>query len=365
MVRNPRSSSSSNPVPQTNAGTNADTNADNKVDAKVDAKADTNVDTKAPTEPVNKQLGVDYWRSTQDDDASILQDAKNKKKDWKLEQKKQKAFTKLHGEWYPVRPYKLNVSSNLRAYKADGGWLRAKESFVVFLQKNTAASDKSLPPTPENEASAQSPSASTAMKRTRSSSSEDDIRPADEMVPNKPYNPTISAPPDRFNYKGTWAKEDEHDEYDEYPSAKRPKLAREDHKNMMSHSNKPVYSSAAEKMMEKWGYIKGMGLGKNNDGIADALEHKPVVPGHNRVSIVKKSFKNEAELKGPQIFNIVGGKRATEEPTQFGKMSDVVVAFGCVDGVDWAMDARRDDGGIRQDMGRTFNKKASTNSEFT
>lgn len=35
----------------------------------------------------------------------------------------------------------------------------------------------------------------------------------------------------------------------------------------------------------------------------------------------------------------------------------MVVTWGCVDGVDWAKNAERDDGGIRQDMGEVFSTK--------
>jgi splicing factor 45 len=123
--------------------------------------------------------------------------------------------------------------------------------------------------------------------------------------------------------------------YEERP-AKRPKI------------------SKAEAMMAKMGYVKGQGLGKNNDGVVTHLEVKI------RKAPQKGSTFDEdgGKVKSQQVWDVRGGLRnQKDDPGKFGEESTVVVAWGCVDGVDWEENAQRNDGGIRQDMGEVFSAK--------
>lgn len=109
-------------------------------------------------------------------------------------------------------------------------------------------------------------------------------------------------------------------------------------------------------MMAKMGYVKGQGLGKNNDGVTTHLEvkiRKPAPGG--QASIFDDGEGNK--VKSAQVWDVHGGERKKDEPGKFGEESAVVVAWGCVDGVDWGENAERDDGGIRQDMGEVFSTK--------
>lgn len=109
-------------------------------------------------------------------------------------------------------------------------------------------------------------------------------------------------------------------------------------------------------MMAKMGYVKGQGLGKNNDGVTSHLEvkiRKPAPGGQARILDDGEGKKG----KSAQIWDVRGGERKKDEPGRFGEESPVVVAWGCVDGVDWRENAERDDGGIRQDMGDVFSNK--------
>jgi splicing factor 45 len=109
-------------------------------------------------------------------------------------------------------------------------------------------------------------------------------------------------------------------------------------------------------MMAKMGYVKGQGLGKNNDGVTTHLEvkiRKPAPGG--QASIFDNGEGNK--VKSAQVWDVRGGERKKDEPGRFGEESPVVVAWGCVDGVDWRENAERDDGGIRQDMGEVFSSK--------
>lgn len=123
--------------------------------------------------------------------------------------------------------------------------------------------------------------------------------------------------------------------YEERP-AKRPKI------------------SKAEAMMAKMGYVKGQGLGKNNDGVVTHLEVKmrKVPQGASTLD------DDGAKVKSAQVWDVRGGVRNQKDgPGKFGEESCVVVTWGCVDGVDWDENAQRNDGGIRQDMGEAFSAK--------
>lgn len=163
------------------------------------------------------------------------------------------------------------------------------------------------------------------------------------------YNPTISAPPVRYDratisappvrYNVTDKLDEPHQE--ERP-AKRAKL------------------SKAEAMMAKMGYKKGEGLGKNSDGITTHLEVKArKKEKDNRNFDPSEDYdENGKVIKSQQVFDILGGRiTKPKEPDRFGTESKVIVAWGCVDGIDWNADAERDDGGIRQEMGQTFDDK--------
>lgn len=149
-------------------------------------------------------------------------------------------------------------------------------------------------------------------------------------------NATISAPPVRFEQPPSIADEPE---YLERP-AKRPKI------------------SIAEAMMAKMGYVKGQGLGKNNDGVTTHLEVKIRKPAPGGQSSIFDDGEGN-KVKSAQVWDVRGGERKKDEPGKFGEESCVVVTWGCVDGVDWTENAERDDGGIRQDMGEVFSTKVS------
>ena len=119
--------------------------------------------------------------------------------------------------------------------------------------------------------------------------------------------------------------------------------------------------SKAEAMMAKMGYKKGEGLGKNNDGVTTALLVKPrkQQTAKKDQAAMSDDFDDKSmQIKSQQVWDILGGTIAKrKEPDRFGDASKVVVAWGCIDGVDWTIDADRNDGGIRQELGQTFDEK--------
>jgi len=120
-------------------------------------------------------------------------------------------------------------------------------------------------------------------------------------------------------------------------------------------SLRPGQRGFAERLMSKYGWTKGSGLGASGSGIVNAL----------RVQVEKQKKKPDSE--GGGFFGpggrgkIIGGRKknndADVEGGKFGVMSEVVVLRGMVDGMD--LDAELDDGGLMQEIGEECGDKVS------
>ncbi|KAF2625457.1 hypothetical protein BU25DRAFT_412507 [Macroventuria anomochaeta] len=365
-----------------------------------------------------EQHGIDWYRSTADDDAAILEERRQRQYEEAQRKKQMKKFQKQFGYWNPTAPHKPERWSNLKAYRASGGYRRKQEGFNDFLRSAARQSERSREESegsnasrPMSSSGSTSPPPSFATKPTfappasydqPTTSEQDDEDPyarrmrlsqqqssaappppsepqprsfpppptvSDDVSPPPPpppppvptagapgtmrsssiydnatisappvryANATISAPPVRFEQPPTQPSNDE-PEYSERP-AKRPKI------------------SKAEAMMAKMGYVKGQGLGKNNDGVTTHLEVKIRKPAPGGQSSIFDDGEGN-KVKSAQVWDVRGGERKKDEPGKFGEESPVVVTWGCVEGVDWRENAERDDGGIRQDMGEVFSTK--------
>lgn len=203
----------------------------------------------------------------------------------------------------------------------------------------------------------------------------------------EPYNPTISGPP--VSYISKPAPQGNSSHVIEGPPVLYPQPPRQDHSsnvvegppvhypqptNVSDRKRKTDGNSSAQqqkrkkgalgweatpavkRMLAKMGYQEGQGLGKNNDGMVDVLQTK------SRQSRPQDYDEDDnsgsMRIKPQPIYDIVGGTlRKPKEPEKFGEPSKVIVAWGCIDGIDWEADADRYDGGIRQEMGQTFDEK--------
>jgi splicing factor 45 len=376
----------------------------------------------APSTATTQQHGIDYYRSTVDDDAAILEERRQRQYEERQRKKEQKKFEKQYGHWNPQAPHNPQRYSNLKAYRASGGWARKKADFEAFLRQQklqsresgeasevNAASNSSRPtsssspqkaelasakPSFAPPASYDPPSASAAgsehseedpyARRIRLSQQQQHAPPPPPPPPadasyqappappsaGAPYPPppppppppsastthatyqgatisappvryagaTISAPPVRFERPDVPMGDADAPAYEERP-AKRPKL------------------TPAEAMMAKMGYVKGQGLGKNNDGVISHLEVKMRKDPRGRSTLDDEGGK----VKSQQVWDVSGGLRTQkDEPGKFGEESSVVVTWGCVDSIDWHANAMRNDGGVRQDMGEAFGAKVRT-----
>lgn len=121
-------------------------------------------------------------------------------------------------------------------------------------------------------------------------------------------------------------------------------------------SLRPGQKGFAERLMSKYGWSKGKGLGAEESGIVNPL----------RVQIEKRKKKSDAEGGGFREpagrAKIIGGKRnmpdKKEEGGKFGVMSEVVVLRGMVDGMDLDQEVEgAGDGGLMQEIGEECGEK--------
>jgi splicing factor 45 len=118
-------------------------------------------------------------------------------------------------------------------------------------------------------------------------------------------------------------------------------------------SLRPGQKGFAERLMTKYGWSKGQGLGADGSGITSAL----------RVQVEKRRKKPDSEGGGfadPKgIGKIIGGKRNVQgnssENGKFGPMSEVIVLQHMLEGMD--LDEEVGDGGLMQEIGDECSEK--------
>ncbi|ODH50063.1 hypothetical protein GX48_03868 [Paracoccidioides brasiliensis] len=111
-------------------------------------------------------------------------------------------------------------------------------------------------------------------------------------------------------------------------------------------SLRPGQKGFAERLLTKYGWTKGSGLGASGEGIVKPLQ----------VKLEKQKKKPDSEGGGFATpagrAKIIGGKQKASDDGKFGRMSEVVVLHGMVDGMD--LDAELEGGeggGLMQEIG--------------
>ncbi|CAO1600854.1 hypothetical protein XANCAGTX0491_004531 [Xanthoria calcicola] len=122
-------------------------------------------------------------------------------------------------------------------------------------------------------------------------------------------------------------------------------------------SLRPGQKGFAERLMSKYGWTKGSGLGASGSGIVNPL----------RVQVEKQKKKPDAEGGGFVApggrGKIIGGRKGRGSDSEiqqepFGAMSEVVVLHGMIDGLDLDAELERaDDGGLLQEIGEECGEK--------
>lgn len=124
-----------------------------------------------------------------------------------------------------------------------------------------------------------------------------------------------------------------------------------------ARSLRPGQKGFAERLMSKYGWTKGSGLGASGSGIVDAL----------RVQVDKRKKKPDSEGGGfvgaGGTGKIIGGKKhgrpsVGAEVGKFGPVSEVIILCGMVDGME-AKDAQAQaqEGGLMQQIGDECSEK--------
>jgi splicing factor 45 len=123
-------------------------------------------------------------------------------------------------------------------------------------------------------------------------------------------------------------------------------------------SRRPGQKGFAERLMSKYGWSRGTGLGADGSGIINPL----------RVQIEKRKKKSDAEGGGFRDAGgrgkIIGGKKSVpekeDEAGKFGPMSEVIVLRGMVDGMNLDEEVEGSgDGGLMQEIGDECAEKVS------
>ncbi|OKL58898.1 hypothetical protein UA08_05712 [Talaromyces atroroseus] len=126
----------------------------------------------------------------------------------------------------------------------------------------------------------------------------------------------------------------------------------QDEEGDAARSLRPGQKGFAERLMAKYGWTKGAGLGATGSGIVKPLQ----------VKVEKQKKKPDSEGGGFTTpagrGKIISSKRKDENQGKFGPMSEVIVLYGMLDGMD--LDNELDNsqgGGLMQEIGEECNEK--------
>jgi len=186
-------------------------------------------------------------------------------------------------------------------------------------------------------------------RRMRMSGMQDLSPPPPPEEPPKPPTAQISRGPVRYSLPEadpdlpSNEAELQKMEVDEEDQAEEPK------------SRRPGQAKFAERLMAKYGWSKGQGLGKEGTGVTSALYAKAD----------KRKKKSDAEGGGyvqpTQIGRILGGTKSKlgkeVEEGKFGSMSEVIRLEGMLHGMDIQAEMMREDGNIMQEIGEECGDK--------
>ena len=128
--------------------------------------------------------------------------------------------------------------------------------------------------------------------------------------------------------------------------------------NDTPRSKRPGQAGFAERLLSKYGWTKGTGLGASGTGIINPLYAK----------VDKRKKKSDAEGGGFATpaghGKILGGhkdkKGQAEDEGRFGKMSEVIRLKGMLRGLDLDEELTRGEGGIMQEIGEECAEKYGT-----
>jgi splicing factor 45 len=172
----------------------------------------------------------------------------------------------------------------------------------------------------------------------------DALQPASATISRAPVRYTLPPPPEDIpateaELEEVFAKEEPAEEVPDEEDGQR--------------SLRPGQKGFAERLLAKYGWTKGSGLGATGSGIVKPLQ----------VKVEKQKKRPDSEGGGfvtpAGRGKIIGGKRkADEEVGKFGRMSEVIILKGMLEGMDVDAELEGDqDGGLMQEIGEECSEK--------
>ncbi|RHZ73487.1 hypothetical protein CDV55_108717 [Aspergillus turcosus] len=172
----------------------------------------------------------------------------------------------------------------------------------------------------------------------------DALQPASATISRAPVRYTLPPPPEDIpateaELEEVFAKEEPAEDAPDEEDGQR--------------SLRPGQKGFAERLLAKYGWTKGSGLGATGSGIVKPLQ----------VKVEKQKKRPDSEGGGfvtpAGRGKIIGGKRkAEEEEGKFGRMSEVIILKGMLDGMDVDAELEGDqDGGLMQEIGEECSEK--------
>ena len=171
----------------------------------------------------------------------------------------------------------------------------------------------------------------------------DNLQPASATISRAPVRYELPPPPEDIP-----ASEAELEEV-----FAREKPAEDEGQEGGQRSLRPGQKGFAERLLSKYGWTKGSGLGADRSGIVKPLQ----------VKVEKQKKRPDSEGGGVVTpagrGKIIGGARKKEDESKFGAMSEVIVMRGMLDGLDVDAELQGDHngGGLMQEIGEECSEK--------
>ncbi|KAE8364844.1 hypothetical protein BDV27DRAFT_144994 [Aspergillus caelatus] len=170
------------------------------------------------------------------------------------------------------------------------------------------------------------------------------LQPASATISRAPVRYTLPPPPADIPASEA--------ELEEVFAKEQPVEGEGDGEEEGQRSLRPGQKGFAQRLLEKYGWTKGSGLGATGSGIVNPLQ----------VKVEKQKKRPDSEGGGFATpagrGKIIGGARKKEDEGKFGQMSEVVVLKGMLDGMDVDAELEGDqDGGLMQEIGDECSEK--------
>ncbi|KAJ5238550.1 hypothetical protein N7468_003169 [Penicillium chermesinum] len=161
----------------------------------------------------------------------------------------------------------------------------------------------------------------------------------------KTYSATISRSPVRYSPPKEVEAESEE------PIVEEAEAAGDAAEGDAPQSSRPGQKGFAERLLTKYGWTKGSGLGASGEGIKTPLQ----------VKTVKQKKRPDSEGGGFATRagqgKIIGGQKGEEKTGKFGRTSEVIIVKGMLDGMDVEAELVKEGGGLMQEIGDECTKE--------